>query len=73
MEAAMIRSSSAALLRHEPSPTPAPRRRSEVAPESPDGLARLYLEMAERHRRRGDSPKLIAALVRAAWRLRFGG
>lgn len=62
----MIRSSTAVALRHEPKPKPA-------ATESPASLARLYLEMAERHRRRGDSPKLIAALVRAAWRLRFGG
>ena len=63
----MIRSSAAAL-REVPT-----TRRSEPASDSPASLARLYLEMAERHRRRGDSPKLIAALVRAAWRLRFGG
>jgi DICT domain-containing protein len=66
MEAAMNRSSAVAL-RHAPEP-----RRSAAIPDSPASLARLYLEMAERHRRRGDSPKLIAALVRAAWRLRFG-
>jgi len=64
----MIRSSSAAVLRSVPAP-----RRAEPAADSPASLARLYLEMAERHRRRGDSPKLIAALVRAAWRIRFGG
>lgn len=63
----MIRSSAAAL-RSVPAP-----RRPEPAADSSSSLARLYLEMAERHRRRGDSPKLIAALVRAAWRLRFGG
>ena len=67
MEAAMIRSS-AAVLR----PVPAPRR-AQPAADSPASLARRYLEMAERHRSRGDSPKLIAARVRAAWRLRFGG
>ena len=44
----------------------------EPIPETPDALARLYLEMAERHRERGDSPRLVAALVRSAWRLRFG-
>lgn len=64
----MIRSSAAALRSPEPlSP------RVDPTGDSPASLARLYLEMAERHRRRGDSPKLIAALVRAAWRLRFGG
>ena len=62
----MIRSSAAALLEES-----APRRSAPPA-DSPASLARLYLEMADRHRRRGDSPKLIAALVRAAWRLRFG-
>ena len=31
-------------------------------------LARFYLDMADRHRERRDDPRLIAALVRAAWR-----
>jgi hypothetical protein len=66
MEAAMIGTRSSAALRLKTEPE------VEVSTSAPS-LARLYLEMAERHRQRGDSPKLIAALVRAAWRLRFGG
>ena len=54
--------------------TPEPVHPSpEVPPFVPRDTAGLYLELAERHRRRGDSPRLIAALVRAAWKLRFGG
>ncbi len=62
----MIGTRSAAALRHSPSIEPA------AAPR-PVSLTRIYIEAAERHRQRGDSPKLIAALVRAAWRLNFGG
>ncbi|MBI2897494.1 MAG: hypothetical protein HYY06_28300 [Deltaproteobacteria bacterium] len=62
----MMGTRSAAALRH-------PVSIGQAEAPRPPSLARIYIEAAERHRQRGDSPKLIAALVRAAWRLNFGG
>lgn len=42
--------------------------RSTSAAERRRRDARLYIALAERHIARGDSERLVATLVRAAWR-----